>query len=178
MHKVFVIIAIALLPLAANIRPTENIEMSGEDKVRWLSWDEAVALNEQSPKKLFIDVYTDWCGYCKKMDRTTFIDSSIVMYLNEHFYAIKLNAEKEKEILFRDVLFKLRKAGKRQVHTLAYSLLEGKMSYPSFVMMDENFDRIAISPGFKTTSMLMPELIFAAEEKYKEMTWQEYRKSK
>jgi thioredoxin-related protein len=178
MHKVFTIITIAIIPIAANIWPTGLAEIPGKDVVQWLSWDEAVALNEQSPKKLFIDVYTDWCGYCKKMDRTTFIDSNIVRYLNEHFYAIKLNAEKEKEIEFRNVKFSLKKAGSRQVHTLAYSLLEGKMSYPSFVMMDENFERIAISPGFKTTSMLMPELKFSAEEKYKEMTWQEYQKLK
>lgn len=51
-------------------------------KIRWYSIEEAVELNSKSKakdkKKFFIDVYTDWCGWCKKMDANTFTDPVIV----------------------------------------------------------------------------------------------------
>ncbi len=40
--------------------------------VRWLSWEEAIELSKEDPRKIVIDVYTEWCGWCKKMDKTTF----------------------------------------------------------------------------------------------------------
>jgi thioredoxin-related protein len=49
------------------------------------------------------------------------------------------------------------------------------MSYPSFVMMNESFDRIAIMPGYKQPEQLLKELRFAADEVYKKKSWEEYR---
>ncbi len=145
-----------------------------DDKIKWLTWEEAVELNEKTPKKIFVDVYTDWCGWCKRMDATTFNDPEVVKYMNENFYAVKLDAEMKDKVMFRNQEFKYVKAGRRGVHTLAYSLLEGKMSYPSFVTLNETYDRIAISPGFKQKDQLLKELKFAAEEQYKEQSWEEF----
>ena len=147
---------------------------ANEGKIKWLTWEEAVELNEQTPKKIFVDVYTDWCGWCKRMDKTTFQDPEVIKYMNEHFYAVKMDAEMKDKIMFRNQEFKYVKAGRRGVHTLAYSLLEGKMSYPSFVTLNESYDRIAVSPGFKQKDQLMKELRFAAEEEYKKQSWQDY----
>ena len=79
--------------------PAASIDQpSGSPAIRWLSFEEAVALHAVEPKKLFIDVYTDWCGWCKRMDKTTFVDSAVASELGGHFYAVKLNAER-KELL-------------------------------------------------------------------------------
>lgn len=145
------------------------------DGIKWMTWQEAAELSKVTPKKVFVDVYTDWCGWCKKMDATTFTDPSVVEYMNENFYAVKLNAEMKDEIQFNDHIFKWVSAGRNGIHTLAYSLLEGKMSYPSFVMLNETYDRIAIMPGYKQPEQLMRELKFAADEVYKEKSWDEYR---
>ena len=144
------------------------------NEIKWYTWEEAVALNEESPKKIFVDVYTSWCGWCKRMDATTFSDPAVVEYMNENFYAVKFDAEMKDEITFKNQQFKWVSAGRKGVHTLAYSLLEGKMSYPSFVTLSENYDRIAISPGYKKADQLMKELRYAAEEMYHETSWAEY----
>ena len=72
-------------------------------QVEWMSWEEAVALAEsgQQSKKIFVDVYTDWCGWCKRMDATTFQDPKVVAHMNKHFYAVKFNAQQKEEIEYK-----------------------------------------------------------------------------
>lgn len=145
------------------------------DKINWMDWESVVKANEKEPRKIFVDVYTDWCGWCKRMDAGAFSDPQIVKYVNENFYAVKLDAEMKETINWRDNEFKyIPDAGRRGIHTLAYSLLEGKMSYPSIVYLNEEVNRIFISPGYKQSDALMKELKFAAEEHYKTTSWEEY----
>ena len=66
-----------------------------KDKIEWLSFEEAVKRNEKEPKKFIVDVYTDWCGWCKKMDANTFTNPVIIKYINENYWAVKLNAERK-----------------------------------------------------------------------------------
>lgn len=174
MNKILAFVALGFSGiLMSNTDPTS----APTDGIKWLTWQEATELSKVTPKKIFIDVYTDWCGWCKRMDATTFQDPKVVQYMNENFYAVKLNAEMKEEIQFNDHLFKWVSAGRNGVHTLAYSLLEGKMSYPSFVTLNETFDRIAIMPGYKQPEQLLTELKFAAEEVYKEKSWDQYKTS-
>jgi len=146
-----------------------------DETVTWLSWDEAVELNKTNPKKIFIDVYTDWCGWCKKMDKSTFLDAYVTKELNDNFHAIKFNAEQKDDIEFDGTKFKFVASGRRGYHELAMALLNGRMGYPSFVVLDENFARIMISPGYKTAEQLIPELEFATKEHYKQMSWENYQ---
>lgn len=170
---------IALLTLAlagmmafrSNPKPVETAPM------RWYTWEEAVELNKSKPKKIFVDVYTDWCGWCKKMDKSTFADPAVMEYMSANFYPVKLNAEQKEDINFNGEVFKYVAQGSRGVHTLAYSLLDGQMSYPSFVTLNEKFERIMISPGYKEAPDMLKELKFSAEEHYSKTSWEEYQKS-
>ncbi len=148
-----------------------------ENAINWLSWDEAMELNKENPRKIFIDVYTDWCGWCKRMDKSTFIDPEVVSYMNVHFYAIKLDAEQKEDIVWNGNTFKYKKGGRRGVHELAYSLLDGKLGYPAFVYLDEEYSRIMISPGFKQAVQIMDELQFAQGEHYKTTDFKTFQKS-
>ena len=108
-------------PFSADSQKSTEIEA---DVVKWYTWDEAVKANEKAPKKFMIDLYTHWCGWCKRMDKTTFSDPKVAKYLNENFYPIKFNAEQKEEITFQGQTFKWVDGGRNGIHTLAYSLLE------------------------------------------------------
>src|SRR5690606_32626366 len=95
-----------------------------EEEIRWMSWEQAALANEQVKKKILVDVYTDWCSWCKVMDRETFSDTVIARYINEHFYAVKLNAEQKESITWNDQEFKWIPAGHNGVHELAYALCD------------------------------------------------------
>jgi len=144
-------------------------------EIKWMTWTEAVAANEKNPKKIFVDVYTDWCGWCKRMDQSTFKDSVVVATMNAHFYAVKMNAEQKESIFWREMEFKWTAGARNGYNSLALELLDRQMSFPSFVTLDKEFARISISPGYKEPPALLKELRFAYEELYRTMSWEEYR---
>lgn len=143
--------------------------------INWIHFDEAVQLNKKEKKKVIIDMYTDWCGWCKKMDATTFSDPMIVNYINENFYAVKFDGEQKEDINFKGQTFKYVPSGRRGYHQLAGALVAGgRLSYPNIVFLDDDMNVIQALPGYqdvKTLSMVMP---YFAENHYKETPWKSY----
>ena len=110
-----------------------------KNKINWVTIEEAQELTKENPRKIFVDVYTDWCGWCKKMDKSTFVDPDVVEYVNENYYAVKLNAESREEIIF--------KGKKTNGTTLARSFRVS--GYPTIVLIDENCEQPVAAPGFR-----------------------------
>ncbi|MBT8189664.1 MAG: thioredoxin fold domain-containing protein, partial [Bacteroidia bacterium] len=100
-------------------------------------------------------VYTDWCGWCKVMDKKTFTDEGIKKYLDENFYVVKFNAEQKEPIMFNGKEYVWRSGGRRGVNTLAVEMLNGRLGYPSLVFLDSNLEKIKVVPGYKTPDQLM-----------------------
>ena len=78
-----------------------TVYVTAQEKIHWLTLKEATERNKQQPKKFLIDVYTEWCGWCKRMDATTFEDKAVVSYVNKNFYAVKLDAETKDTFIIR-----------------------------------------------------------------------------
>jgi thioredoxin-related protein len=155
------------IPAAAKVAAS-NAE------IKWMSWEEAVKASAKNPKKIFVDCYTDWCSWCKRMDATTFKDPAVVEQMNKQFYAVKFNAEQRENLVWRDHTFKYIASGNRGVHELAYSLLDGRLGYPSFVYLDEKFDRITISPGYKQPDQILKEMKWVGENHYKTKSLEQF----
>ncbi|MFK7946467.1 MAG: thioredoxin family protein [Saprospiraceae bacterium] len=153
-------------------------EISNEivDEVNWITWAEMLKAQETEKRKVIIDVYTDWCGWCKHMDKTTFKNSGVATYINKNMYAVKLDAESKEEFKFKGHTFRYIKNGRSGINELAYSLLNGKLSYPSIVYMNGEVERILISPGYKDNKKMLKEIVYIADEIYNEKTWEEYNK--
>lgn len=148
-----------------------------DDKVNWMGIEEAVAMLEEEPRKIFIDVYTDWCGWCRRMDSDTYSHPAIVSYLNKNYYAVKLNAEHKEPLIFQGVTFENQNPeGRRHAHDLAAALLQGQMGYPSVVFIDEESNVITAVPGFKQPKDLEPMLHFFHLDAFKEIEWEAFLK--
>ena len=144
-------------------------------KIKWMSFTQAVEANKKVPKKIFIDIYTGWCGWCKKMDNSTFLNDTVANYMNEKFYAVKLDAETKDTIIYNEHAFVYMPENK--VNALALSLLNGKMSYPTFVVMDEKVQLLSPVPGFQTVPQIMPVLKYFGDNIYLNQNWEDYSKS-
>lgn len=156
---------------------------NGYDKIKWHSFEEAIEMNKQEPRKIFIDVYTDWCGWCKRMDKSTFADKSIVKYMNEKFYAVKLNAETKDTISYRGTSYVNANPSRgRSSHQLAIALLRGRMSYPSYVVLDEKNKPLTALSGYMAVDRFEPVLTFLGEDIHLDTTlegdkWQAFLKA-
>jgi uncharacterized protein YyaL (SSP411 family) len=126
-------------------------------EIKWLTFEEAIAQNETNPKPLFIDVYTDWCGWCKKMDATTFQEEKVIDFLNQ-FYCVKLKAEQRDSIQFMGKTYRFVANGNRGYHELAAMLLDGNLSYPTFAVLAPNLARLDLIKGFHDKHQLVSRL--------------------
>lgn len=130
-----------------------------QNEIKWKTFEEAVEDNKTNAKLFFIDVYTDWCGWCKRMDASTFQDSVMIKFLNDNFHCVKVNAEDKKDVVFNgDTLTFIDNYGRNGVHELAARLLDGKMGYPAFVVLNKELQRVEILKGYQSTSVLGPKL--------------------
>ncbi|MDX1684668.1 MAG: DUF255 domain-containing protein [Saprospiraceae bacterium] len=143
-------------------------------KVQWLSFEEALELQKEVKKKIFVDVYTDWCGWCKRMDKATFQQPHIADYLNENFYPVKFNAEYKDDIQYRDKVYKFIKSGRRGYHALAAAITKGRLSYPTIVFIDEDLNVLQPIPGFQDPKTFEVIMTFFAGDHFKDTPWQKY----
>jgi len=146
-----------------------------QDKIKWYPIEKAVKMSKKNPKMIFVDMYTDWCGWCKRMDQTTFIDPVIVAYMNEYYYPVKFNAERKDTVLFNQREYvNSNPEGRRSSHQLAQKLLNGRMSYPSFVFLNEKAEVITVLPGYQQADKFEPILHFISDEAYKDQSFEQY----
>ncbi len=171
---------LVLLLLASFLFTNNNVIAQKKEKVnksqkaiKWLSLQEAEKLTKKKPKKIFIDVYTHWCGWCKRMDATTFKNPEIVKYINKKFYAVKLNAETRDTINFKGKEYTYQ--GKYRANGIAIEMLKGRMAYPSFVILDEKADILQPIPGFKSTKDLQPILEYYGNNHHKKTEWKIFK---
>jgi thioredoxin-related protein len=143
-------------------------------QLTWLSIEEAAQLMKKKPRKILVDVYTDWCGWCKRMDSVTFSDPEVIKYINAHFYAVKLNAENPAPITFNGKKYEFVNNGRRGYHAFAAYLLSNQMGYPSFAFIDEKLQPIQAFAGFKPPDAMAINMRFIAEDHYKKISWRNY----
>lgn len=135
--------------------------------LKWYSFDDGLALAKKEKKMVLIDFYTDWCGFCKKMDRETYSDQRIIRYLNEKYVLVKINPEKSGDLKFRG-------------NTYTYSTFAryiGVNGYPSTLFMEFDEELITMVPGFVSADEFINMIRFLGDRHYKTMKYDEFLKT-
>jgi thioredoxin-related protein len=163
-----------VLPLHKPVPPAVQSE---NELIQWLTWEEAIQKSQTEKKKIVVDIYTDWCGWCKRLDANTFQQEHIARYINEHYYAVKFNAEQRKDIEFKGKTYKFLDQGRRGYHELAAEITRGRLGYPTIVFLDEDLEVIQAINGYKGPEDFEKIMTYFAKDYYKKMPWDAYQKS-
>lgn len=151
--------------------------------INWMSFEEAVEQSRENPKKFFIDFYTDWCGWCKRLDQVTFQDPEVIALLNKYYYPVKFDAEESDPVSFggKEYVYVKPPNSRRGYHELAATLMQGKMSYPTMIIMQVNesagqVEIITPIQGYLDGAKLEPILHYLGDDLHlKKVDWEEYR---
>ena len=152
-------------------------------EIAWMSMDQALLAQQQKPKKIFMDIYTTWCGPCKLLDKNTFSNPDVITYISEHFYPVKFNAEGKDPITYQGFTYtnpnyRAGKSGRNATHFFADALqLQG---YPSLAFFESDGTLIQSIVGYYSAQELEIFLKMIVTDQYKEITtrakWERYQK--
>lgn len=149
MKKSTIILGIILLFICNSFKPAAEI--------KWYGFNEGYELAKKKKKLMLIDVYTDWCGWCKRMDRDTYMFSEIVDLVNKDFVAIKFNPELNATYNYEGKILN----GKEMVNFIGDSKITG---YPATVFAHPKSNHRKLIIGYRNPDQMKGELSNAVAE--------------
>ncbi|HSY77435.1 MAG TPA: DUF255 domain-containing protein, partial [Bacteroidia bacterium] len=181
LHLAF-IWATLLLPFSAiaqqQVVPQPDAEGS---LVKWMTLEEAMEKVKTQPKPIVMDFYTDWCGWCKQMMRTTYANTDWAQYINTNFYPVKFNAERKDTIQYLGEKYGPVGNGKNATNALAVKLLQGKLMYPTTMFLN-NYDKkkdefgfSMLAQGYLDNVKFAPILIFTLENAFRNSSYDDFK---
>jgi thioredoxin-related protein len=153
------------------------LKMKDPVKINWMSFEEALEKAKTDKRKVLIDVYTGWCGWCKHMDETTFTDPNVVRYINDTYYAVKFDAEDRRDITYKDKVYHFKREGSGGYHELAALLLNNQLKYPHTVFLDENQGIIQAISGYLEANKFLTIINYFGTDNHKKTPWEVYERT-
>ncbi|HEV7351319.1 thioredoxin family protein [Telluribacter sp.] len=174
LQSVALVLASIVLTSLLALRP-HTPALPKADKIQWLTMEQAYARTQQEPRKILVDIYTDWCSWCKVMDRETYTNARVIEYINKNYYPVKFNAEQRAPVTLGQQKFEFIAQGKSGVHQLALGLTNNQPSYPTTVFLDEKMQLIQPLPGYLKAKEFHKVITFFGDNHYQKVPFEKYK---
>ncbi len=136
------------------------------DVLTWHGPNEGMERAKALNKPILMDVYTDWCSWCKVMDQKTYNDEDIVNYLKKNFILVKMNPETDGNVRYRE----------KSYAAAEFASGLGITGYPATAFFESDGRVITIASGYIEAKEFLPMLQYIAEKKYNEISYQDFLK--
>lgn len=140
--------------------------------INWMTLEEVEERMKTEPKKVYIDVYTDWCHWCKIMDKKTFTNNSVIEYMNQNFYCVHFNAERKDAVTFGGKKYG---PGPGKTNELIVAWMQGQLTYPTSIFFDEGFQNPQPVPGYMEVPTMELIAKYISGNKHKTMPFDKYK---
>lgn len=149
--------------------------MKPSSSVDWLKLDEVNTKLIKQPKPVLIDLYTDWCHWCKVMDKKTYSNQKVIEYIRDHFYASRINAETRETLTWRNKSYTYN--DNYRIHDFALYISAGQAAFPTTVIIPaENAEPIPVA-GMLEPKELEPILKYFGDGAFKSMSFAQFQKT-
>jgi thioredoxin-related protein len=170
MQKVSLIVVLFVILSATSA----NKPVPAKETLNWLTLTEAEALLKKEKKPLLIDLYTNWCGWCKVMDKKTYSNPEVIKYISEHFYPVKIDAETKQSQNWQGKSYGYNPSNR--MNDYAIYLTQGQLSFPTTVFIPvEGMEPQAI-PGYLEIPDMELLLKYFGEGYYGKQAFGDYQK--
>lgn len=132
-----------------------------QDKLEWLGWNDGYAKAVKTNKILLVDAYTDWCGWCKKMDRDTYTNAEVIKKINQYFIPVKFNPE------IKDVMYKIDDQSLTGPQLYSQLSRGEATGFPTVYYVFTNKKALFLDAGYKDASAFLQVLDMAIAESKK-----------
>jgi thioredoxin-related protein len=149
---------------------TEGGGKSEEKKstgIVWHRYDDGLKMARENGKHILVNFTAKWCGYCGKMNRTTFSNPEVVKMLSEDFVTIKVHGDSKKELNIDGYKITERKLALNEYHV---------RGYPAYWFLKSDGKRLGVLPGYRAANEFLEVLYFMKAGLYDKMTFDEYIK--
>ena len=157
---------IVFILLSFGLRPKE--------KINWISFEQLQEAYKKNPKPILVDLYTNWCGWCKVMEKNTYNNNKVAAYINENYYAVKYNAESKEDVIFNNKTYHYN--AQYKINDLAMFLSSGELSYPNTIFLSSLNARPAPLSGYLEPKEIEAPLKYFSERKNEQQTFVEFNK--
>ncbi len=158
------VVLVGVFALAMHLSQQNAASPQTDTAIPWKSFDDGVKSARESHKKILVDVYTDWCSWCKKMDAEVYTDPDVVKAINKEFVAVKLNAESPSSITYN---------GKSYTEA-EFARALGVSGYPTILFFDAKADPITSLAGYSPAQRFTKVLEYIAQDQYKKISFQQF----
>ena len=146
-----------------------------KDKIQWLTVEALQVEYAKNPKPILVDVYTSWCGWCKVMDKQTYSNEKVAAYINEHYYAVKLDAERKDSVEWGGKKYGYNP--NNRAHDLAVYFAYGQMSFPTTVFLTALNAQPAPLAGYLKAKEIEAPLKYFGDGAYKKQNFEAFNKN-
>ena len=135
-------------------------------EITWLNYEEGLKKGKLENKTIFIDFYTNWCGWCKKLDKDVYSDSAVKFVLARHFVTVKTNAESVRRFKLDD--------GKEYTDAGLAREVFGVQGYPALWFLTATGEKLTYIPGYVPKEKFVNILTFISSKAYQTQKFEEY----
>lgn len=168
-NPIFFLLSILLLCTSAINKPV------AKEKINWLTVEEAQTKFKSEPRPVIINLYTNWCYWCKVMDVKTYKNKNVAAYINKHFYAVKVNAETKEMIGWSNKNYFYNPQNK--MNDFALYVTNGQLGFPTTIIFSQLQEEPAAIPGYMTPKEMESILKYFGEGFYKKQNYMEFAKT-
>lgn len=165
-------IFILFILISATISSSKVFAQQEKNGIKWMTLSEVEAAMQKKPKKIVVDVYTDWCYWCKRLDKDTYVDQKVIDYINKNYYAVKLNAEGKDPVTYRGKQYSYNSGYK--MNTVAQQFMQGSNGYPTITFVNEKFEVINVIPGYQNADNFLKTAKYYGDNYYLNTDYETY----